>query len=174
MDPVYFMKKYCMIQHPKRGKIPFALYDFQSETINEIDTSDYNIILKARQLGISTIVAGYTLWMMLFHSDKTIMIVATNKDTSKNMVTKVTYMHDNLPRWLKGNCVEDNKLSLKFSNGSSVKAVSSAGTSGRSEALSMLVLDESNSSDTNIKIRNKNTKKVEKIPIIELFNDNYK
>ena len=24
-DPVYFMKKYCVIQHPIRGKISFAL-----------------------------------------------------------------------------------------------------------------------------------------------------
>ena len=25
-DPIYFMKKYCMIQHPVRGRIPFHLY----------------------------------------------------------------------------------------------------------------------------------------------------
>ena len=25
-DPVYFMKKYCMIQHPTRGRIKFNLY----------------------------------------------------------------------------------------------------------------------------------------------------
>ena len=28
-DPVYFMKKYCYIHPPIKGKIPFALYDFQ-------------------------------------------------------------------------------------------------------------------------------------------------
>ena len=28
-DPVYFMKKYCMIQHPTRGRIKFNLYPFQ-------------------------------------------------------------------------------------------------------------------------------------------------
>ena len=31
-DPAYFMKKYCMIQHPIQGKIPFDLYDFQEKT----------------------------------------------------------------------------------------------------------------------------------------------
>ena len=51
-------------------------------------------------------------------------------------------MHDGLPGWLKGNCVEDNKLSLRFSNGSQVKAVSSSGDAGRSEALSLLIIDE--------------------------------
>ena len=25
-DPVYFLKKYAVIQHPMKGKVPFALY----------------------------------------------------------------------------------------------------------------------------------------------------
>ena len=33
------------------------------------------------------------------------------KDTAKNLVTKVRVMHDNLPSWLKGKCLEDNRLS---------------------------------------------------------------
>ena len=28
-DPAYFMRKYYMIQHPKRGRIQFALYPLQ-------------------------------------------------------------------------------------------------------------------------------------------------
>ena len=28
LDPVYFMRKYCVIQHPKKGKVKFDLYDF--------------------------------------------------------------------------------------------------------------------------------------------------
>ena len=34
-DPVYFLKKYCVIQHPIKGKIPFALYDFQEKSVAE-------------------------------------------------------------------------------------------------------------------------------------------
>ena len=51
-DPVYFLKKYAMIQHPIEGKIPFSLYDFQEKTLLDLIINDYNIILKARQLGI--------------------------------------------------------------------------------------------------------------------------
>ena len=54
-DPVYFLKKYAMIQHPIEGKIPFSLYDFQEKTLLDLIINDYNIILKARQLGISTL-----------------------------------------------------------------------------------------------------------------------
>jgi phage terminase large subunit GpA-like protein len=143
-DPVHFMKKYCYIQHAQKGKILFNLYPFQEKVLVEFRDNDYNIILKSRQLGISTLVAGYALWLMLFHNDKNVLVIATKQDVAKNLVTKVRVMYDNLPSWLRGNekTVEDNKLSLRFKNGSQIKAVASSGDAGRSEALSLLIIDE--------------------------------
>jgi len=141
-DPAYFLRKYCVIQHPIKGKVPFDLYDFQEKTIEEFEGHRMNIILKARQLGISTLTAGYALWMMTFFQDKNILVIATKQDTAKNLVTKVRVMHANLPSWLKQRCVEDNKLSLRYVNGSQIKAVSSGPEAARSEALSLLILDE--------------------------------
>ena len=141
-DPAYFMKKYCMIQHPIQGKIPFELYDFQEKSVREFKDHRFNIILKARQLGISTLTAGYALWMMTFHQDKNVLVIATKQEVAKNLVTKVRVMHANLPSWLKQPCVEDNKLNLRYRNGSQIKAVSSGPEAARSEALSLLILDE--------------------------------
>ena len=141
-DPAYFMKKFCMIQHPIKGKIPFSLYDFQESTVHDFQENRFNIILKARQLGISTITAGYSLWMMTFFQDKNVLVIATKQDVAKNLVTKIRVMHANLPSWLKQQCVEDNKLNLRYVNGSQVKAVSSGPEAARSEALSLLILDE--------------------------------
>ncbi len=42
---------------------------------------------------------------------------------AKNLVTKVRVMHSNLPSWLKQQCVEDNKLNLRYKNGSQIKFV---------------------------------------------------
>jgi len=78
-DPAYFMKKFCMIQHPIRGKIPFDLYDFQEKTVREFKDNRFNIILKSRQLGISTLSAGYSLWLMTFFQDKNILVIATKQ-----------------------------------------------------------------------------------------------
>lgn len=138
----YFMKKYCMIQHPTKGKIPFHLYSFQEDTLEDFQHNDRMIILKSRQLGISTLIAGYALWMILFQSDKNVLVVAIDQNTSKNLVTKVRVMFDSLPSWLKMKTVEANRLSMRLSNGSQIKAVSSTGTSGRSEALSLVIIDE--------------------------------
>jgi hypothetical protein len=141
-NPSYFMRKYCMIQHPIRGKIPFDLYEFQDKIVGELAKERFNIILKARQLGISTLTAGYSLWMMTFQQDKNILVIATKQEVAKNLVTKVRVMHANLPSWLKQRCVEDNKLNLRYRNGSQIKAVSSGPEAARSEALSLLILDE--------------------------------
>ena len=141
-DPTYFLGKYGIIQHPVKGKVNFNLYDFQEKSLESFMKHDYNIVLKARQLGLSTLTAGYALWMMTFQQDKNILVIATKQETAKNLVTKVRVMHANLPAWLKQPCVEDNKLSLRYKNGSQIKAVASSEESGRSEALSLLIIDE--------------------------------
>jgi len=141
-DPAHFMRKYCYIQHPQRGRVLFNLYPFQDKVLNLWKDNPYDIILKSRQLGISTLVAGYSLWLMLFHKDKNVLCIATKQETAKNMVIKVKFMFENLPSWLKIPAEENNKLTLRLSNGSQVKAVSAAGDAGRSEAVSLLIIDE--------------------------------
>lgn len=141
-NPAHFMRKYCYIQHPQRGRIMFNLYPFQDKVLNLWKDNPYDIILKSRQLGISTLVAGYSLWLMLFQQDKNVLCIATKQETAKNMVTKVKFMFENLPSWLKITAEENNKLTLRLSNGSQVKAVSAAGDAGRSEAVSLLIIDE--------------------------------
>jgi hypothetical protein len=141
-DPVHFMRKYCYIQHPQRGRIQFNLFPFQDKVITLWRDNPYSIILKSRQLGISTLSAGYSLWLMIFHKDKNILCIATKQDTAKNMVTKVKFMYENLPSWLKLNAPENNKLTLRLDNGSQIKATSASSDAGRSEAVSLLLIDE--------------------------------
>jgi hypothetical protein len=141
-DPVHFMKKYCFIQHPQRGRIQFSLYPFQEKVLALFQDNPYSIILKSRQLGISTLTAGFSLWLMIFHKDKNILCIATKQDTAKNMVTKVKFMYENLPSWLKIDADENNKLTLRLKNGSQIKATSAASDAGRSEAVSLLLIDE--------------------------------
>ncbi len=141
-DPIYFMKKYVKIQHPIRGTIAFDTYPFQDNTLADLVAERYNIILKSRQMGITTLVAAYALHMMTFNNDKNILCLSITQETSKEIVTKVRFANDNLPSWLKVSATEDNRLSLKLKNGSMIRAASSAGTAGRSSALSLLIIDE--------------------------------
>ncbi len=69
--------------------------------------------------------------------------MATKFATAGNLVKKVKGIMRNLPEWLKiAQISVDNRTSFELSNGSSIKATSTSGDAGRSEALSLLVLDE--------------------------------
>jgi len=142
-DPAYFLKTYARISHPMHGLILFDTYDFQDELLQDFNDYRFNVILKARQLGISTITAGYIVWLMLFHRDKSILVMATKFATAGNLVKKVKGVMRNLPEWIKIASIDvDNRTSFELSNGSNIKAASTSGDAGRSEALSLLVLDE--------------------------------
>ncbi len=149
-DPAYFMRKYCYIQHPQRGRIPFNLYPFQAKVLQLFKENPFDIVLKSRQLGISTLAAAYALWLMLFYKDKNVLCIATKQETAKNMVTKVKFMYNSLPSWLREQNndgtykkpEEENKLTLRLNNGSQIKATSAASDSARSEAVSLLIIDE--------------------------------
>jgi len=141
-DPAYFMKKYCYIQHPTRGRILFNLYPFQGKVLHLFKDNQYIITLKSRQLGISTLAAAYSLWLMLFHKDKNVLALATTQATARNLVSKTMFMYDQLPKWLRLPAVEKNKLSLRLKNGSKITAKSSNADAARSEAVSLLLIDE--------------------------------
>ena len=141
-DPVYFMRKYVKIQHPHRGTIPFDLYPFQEDTLKCFHDHRYLMILKSRQLGITTLVAAYSLWMMIFNEDKNILVISIKQEISKEIITKVRFANEHLPSWLKVKETTNNFLSLRLANGSMVTATSSAKDAGRSKALSLLILDE--------------------------------
>ena len=141
-DPAYFMKKYCYIQHPTRGRILFSLYPFQEKVLHLFRDNQYLITLKSRQLGISTLASAYSLWLMLFHKDKNVLALATTQATARNLVSKTMFMYDQLPKWLRLTAVEKNKLSLRLKNGSKITAKSSNADAARSEAVSLLLIDE--------------------------------
>ena len=76
-DPNYFFKHYLKIQHPVRGLIPFDTFSFQDDCVDKFNEHRFNIVLKSRQLGLSTLVAAYSVWMAIFQREKNILIIAT-------------------------------------------------------------------------------------------------
>ena len=142
-SPAYFINNYCRISHPMRGLIQFKTYPYLDGLLNDYNDFRFNVILKARQLGISTITAAYCVWFMLFHKEKNIVVLATKFSTAANLVKKVKSMMKNLPDWMKVAQIDvDNRTSFELSNGSIIKAVPTSEDAGRSEALSLLVVDE--------------------------------
>jgi len=144
-SPIYFMKKYVFIQTTSKGRSLFELYQFQSQLLNLFHTKDRLLILKSRQLGITTLCAGYALWLLIFKKDQSILALAPTQEKAKNIVDKVRFGYKNLPSWLREGsteALEDNKLSLVLKNGSKIKAASGASDSARGITANVLILDE--------------------------------
>ena len=142
-DPHYFINTYVRIQHPVRGLIPFKMFDYQESMVSDYMENRFNVILKARQLGISEVTASYAAWLMLFHRNKNILVMATKAETAKNIIKKVKMALKKLPPFLQlANITTDNRLSVELDNGSQIKAIASSADAGRSEALSLLIIDE--------------------------------
>jgi len=142
-DPVYFFNNYLKIQHPVRGLIQFDTYPFQDDCVETFIDERFSIILKSRQLGMSTLVAAYSVWLALFQKDKNVLIIATKLSVAQNFISKVKTMIRSLPKWLVlPEIVTNNKQLIEFSHGSSIKAIPTSDDAGRSEALSLLIIDE--------------------------------
>ena len=142
-DPVYFFNKYVKIQHPTLGLIPFKTYDFQDDCVQDFIDNRFNVILKSRQLGLSTISAAYAVWLAVFYKDKNVLVIATKLAVAMNFIKKVKVALRNVPPWLiLPELTTSNKQSVEFSNGSVIKAIPTSDDAGRSEALSLLIVDE--------------------------------
>ena len=130
-DPLYFINQHAKIVHTSRGTIPFKTYPFQDECIRQFLDHRFNVVLKGRQLGMSTLTASYAVWLALFHKDKKILIIANKLDIAVNFMKKVKGILQGLPKWLVlPDIVSNNRQSVEFSHGSSIKAIPTSDDAG--------------------------------------------
>lgn len=142
-DPKYFIRKYVYIQHPIKGTIKFDTYPFQDECLDDFVNHRFNIVLKSRQMGLSTLVAAYAVWLAIFRRDKNLLVIATKLKTAQNFIRKVKVVIRKLPPWLMlPEVTGNNKQEIQFSNGSVIQAIPTSDDAGRSEALSLAIIDE--------------------------------
>jgi len=143
-DVLYFIERYIKIKHPAQGVIPFEMYDFQKELVTLINDKDRVIVNKSRQTGVSTLTAAYALWMALFKRHKSIMILSKKDDDAKKFLAKIKLAYKELPEWLRRGVktIKSNEHQFHLATGSTIEAEASGQDAGRSESLSMLVMDE--------------------------------
>src|SRR3990167_3462158 len=144
-DPNYFIANYVRIYDEKKGLVPFNTFQYQKDLIKDLMDYRFTAVLKARQLGISTITQAYVLWLVLFHKGKNVLIIATKYNVASAFVRKTKDMYTKLPYWLKQIAkIADvnNRSAFNLTNDSMVKASTTSPDAGRSEALSLLVIDE--------------------------------
>ena len=142
--PDVFLSEFVQIQTP-HGRRPFKLRWYQKQLLTDFGLYKYNLVLKARQLGFTTLISGYSLWLALMHEDQVIDIFADKELNAKKIVKRLRYQYRSLPTWLKDTLpkpLSTNLTNWTFDNGSSVEAFTATEDSGRGETATLAVLDE--------------------------------
>ncbi len=110
----------------KEGKVVDFEPNWAQKTL--LKASNLNIVLKARQLGVTTFHALLFLDYCLFQPNTNAAIVADNKDIAREIfVDKVKFAYDNLPQFVRDMCCayRDNVHEMRFANGSVFRVATS-------------------------------------------------
>lgn len=148
VQDVFYFSLFIFVVHPVRGKVHFDLYPYQKAVLYQFVKERFNIILKFRQAGITELISMYCLWLAMYHPNKKINIISIKDTTAKKVLKKIKYMYKNLPLYLQvpivnGRTGEYGSSSMiEFNNGSFIESIPTSSEAGRSESLSLLVIDE--------------------------------
>tara|TARA_B100000424_G_C22944960_1_gene502893 strand:- start:4833 stop:6416 length:1584 start_codon:yes stop_codon:yes gene_type:complete len=146
MDPelgyLYFAKKFAYIQHPVQGKLLFEPYDYQEKLMDSYHNHRFNINMLPRQTGKTTCAAVYLCWYAMFNPDQTILIAAHKYTGAQEIMTRIRYVYELCPDYIRAGVTSYNKGSLEFDNGSRIISQTTTGTTGRGLSISLLYCDE--------------------------------
>ena len=145
---IFYFSHFIWVINPVLGRVRFDLYPYQKSVLYNFLKERFNIILKFRQAGITELISMYCLWLAMYHSNKKINIISIKDTIAKKVLKKIKFMYKNLPWYLqtpiiKGRTGEYGSAStMEFSNGSIIESIPTSDQAGRSESLSLLVIDE--------------------------------
>lgn len=145
---VFLFSTFCWVINPVLGRVKFDLYPYQKAVLYQFLKERFNIILKFRQAGITELIAMYCLWLTMYHPNKKVNIISIKDTVAKKVLKKIKFMYKNLPWYLQtpiinGRTGEYGSVStMEFSNGSIIESIPTSDQAGRSESLSLLVIDE--------------------------------
>ena len=141
-DPVYFIETHVRIINIDEGLIPFKPYDYQKKMISCFKDSRFSICKLPRQSGKSVTVTAFMLWLVLFHPEQSIAILANKERLARDLLGKIQLAYEHLPLWLQQGVLEWNKGSLLLENQSKIIAAATSSSAVRGGSYNLLFLDE--------------------------------
>jgi hypothetical protein len=133
-DFAYFAEKYLTIVNKERQMQPLRFNAIQRKYIAA--KTDFDIILKARKVGITTFKCAEYFHNTLFVPNTITTIIAHNLDTTIEIFDKIKMFYERLPDWLKPKASRSNRRELVFTkapDGSELNSKYTVGTAGNIE-----------------------------------------
>jgi hypothetical protein len=91
---------------------PFNLWDEQKNALEQFRDHKLNVILKARQLGITWLVLHYALWKML-NPGRTVIGLSRTEDEAQELVRRMSVILANMPSLF----AQKNEVPVNWGNG---------------------------------------------------------
>ncbi len=116
----YFCR-YLQIVDKKSHLIKMEPKPAQAEFLRDLDANPWTYVLKARQLGITTIVAAKFFWMALFKPNHKVLVIAHNADSARVIFEVYKRFYDYLPPFLKFPLEKSNVREMLFFHGGLIR-----------------------------------------------------
>ena len=141
---LFFARAFGYVPHPTKGKVAMSesMYNWQKIAAVKFLTGTRFISKKVRQIGATTFVSTYFLWRALFYGNTSAFILSLGSRESTDVLSRVTFMYNALPAWLKTPLLEGAKTSIMFKNNSKVTALPGTPDALRGRSSTSIILDE--------------------------------
>lgn len=117
----YFSTRYLKIIDKRSRVISFVMNDAQERLWAAVDAAPWTYVLKARQLGITTVVAARNFWRALFVPNHRVAVLAHRGDSAEAIFEVYKNFYNNLPGFLQFKTEKSNVRELKFFHGGLIK-----------------------------------------------------
>lgn len=115
-NPVLFIQNFLKITDKNGKLVPFILNPMQKDFIKNLDS--YNIILKARQGGMSVAICGLAIYYAVTIPNSTCMMLSHNDESTRAIFNKLKAIYNSLPSSIKPKLLRNNRAELQLQNGS--------------------------------------------------------
>lgn len=117
-DPIMWMETFVSVPNKKGEVVTFKLTPQQKYLMKRKEK--YNIVLKSRQLGISTVAMAYSLYLTLTRANTTCLMMSFSMKSVSEIFSKLRAIYDYLPDFVKLKETANNRTELSFVNNSKI------------------------------------------------------
>lgn len=145
MNPIYFIENYVVVNEPSRGDMLMELFPYQEKIIKGFYEHKKVILMCGRQQGKTTCAAAYMLWAAVTATKKnkqTILITANKLVQAQEVLERIKYSYQNLPRWMQPGIFKFNERTIVFDNGSKIVCRATTADAPRGLSPTIVYLDE--------------------------------
>lgn len=134
--------RFLRIPDEMRGLIPYEVWPHLDDMAHRWQAGDSEVVLKARQLGVSWLLAAYMLWYTLYHDARSVCAISKSQIDSDELLHKVMQLWEYCPEHLRLPARRTNTRHVVWVNGSRVVSFPSTKNAGRGFTWSLVVIDE--------------------------------